>query len=401
MDQKEINNDKPLMCEKKPSMKRRSVHNDYYGRRVYMLTLAVEGRRAILGKLVGDVNDEANPPRIDLSPLGKAVQACWDNIPKYHPEVKCLKLQIMPDHLHGILFVERAIDIHMGQVVSGFKAGCNKAYREIYSEAVPLSTRMKAVPLSTRRAVEPLSPGKAAVPLDKENQVASSNMEPLAVSLNKESQAASSCYTAPPYSNLPLPSQMRLKKDDRSKGLLFERGYNDLINKHYDMLPRMLNYLDDNPRRLAIKRAHPDYFKVRFGIRIGEQTYAAIGNRFLLDHPDKLQVQCTRRLTDDEVRSTTEQYISKARQGAILVSPAISKGEQHVMRTALDEHLPIIFLTPWGFTTFSKPGHQYYNACAEGRLLILAPWEHQTQRIPLTRAMCLQLNSMTKDICQL
>ena len=365
MDQKEINNDKPLMCEKIPSMKRRSVHNDYYGRRVYMLTLAVEGRRAILGKLVGDVNDEANPPRIDLSPLGKAVEACWDNIPKYHPEVKCLKLQIMPDHLHGILFVERAIDIHMGQVVSGFKAGCNKAYREIYSEAVPLSTR------------------RAVVPLDK------------------ESQAASSCYTAPPYSNLPLPSQMRLKKDDRSKGLLFERGYNDLINKHYDMLPRMLNYLDDNPRRLAIKRAHPDYFKVRFGIRIGEQTYAAIGNRFLLDHPDKLQVQCTRRLTDDEVRSTTEQYISKARQGAILVSPAISKGEQHVMRTALDEHLPIIFLTPWGFTTFSKPGHQYYNACAEGRLLILAPWEHQKQRIPLTRAMCLQLNSMTKDICQL
>jgi hypothetical protein len=70
------------------------------------------------------------------------------------------------------------------------------------------------------------------------------------------------------------------------------------------------------------------------------------------------------------------------------------------MRAALDAHLPIIFLTPWGFNAFSKPGHQYFDACAEGRFLILAPWEHQNQRIPLTREMCLTLNGMTKSICE-
>lgn len=348
---------KSFMREKIPSMKRRSIHNDYYGRHIYMLTLAVEGRKAILGKLVGDISDEDDPPRIELSPLGEAVQACWESIPLFHPEARCLGFQIMPDHLHGILFVEHATDKHLGQIVSGFKAGCNKAYRLLYSEAMPLNTDKQAVPIST----------------------------------NKQA----------PYSDLPLPSVMRLKKDDRSKGLLFERGYNDLISKNYDMLPRIINYVNDNPRRLAIKRAYPDYFKVRFGISIGQQTYAAIGNRFLLDHPDKLQVQCSRKLTDEEIRTITELYINKARNGAILVSPAISKGEQTVMRTALNEGLPIIFLTPWGFTTFSKPGHQYYDACAEGRLLILAPWEHQTERTPLTRAMCLQLNAMVEDICKI
>ena len=91
--------------------------------------------------------------------------------------------------------------------------------------------------------------------------------------------------------------------------------------------------------------------------------------------------------------------LAKARSGAILVSPAISKGEQMVMRAALDARLPLIFLTPWGFNDFSRPGHQYYEACAEGRFLILAPWEHQNQRIPLTREMCLQLNTMTENIC--
>lgn len=345
---------KSFMREKIPSMKRRSIHNDYYGRHIYMLTLAVEGRKAILGKLVGNIRDEDDPPRIELSVLGKAVQECWEKIPKHHPEAKCLGFQIMPDHLHGILFVERNMENHLGQIVSGFKAGCNKAYRGLYSEAMPLNTNKQAP-----------------------------------------------CYTASPYSDLPLPSVMRIKKDDRSKGLLFERGYNDLISKNYDMLPRIINYVNDNPRRLAIKRAHPDYFRVRFGIRIGEQTYAAIGNRFLLDHPDKLQVQCSRRLTDEEIETATNAFIKKARNGTILVSPAISKGEQTVMRTALNEGLPIIFLTPWGFTTFSKPGHQYYDACAKGRLLILAPWEHQTVRTPLTRAMCLQLNAMVEDICKI
>lgn len=69
------------------------------------------------------------------------------------------------------------------------------------------------------------------------------------------------------------------------------------------------------------------------------------------------------------------------------------------MRAMLEARLPLIFLTPWGFNTFSRPGHQYYEACAEGRFLILAPWEHQNQRIPLTRDMCMQLNDMAAVIC--
>jgi hypothetical protein len=91
--------------------------------------------------------------------------------------------------------------------------------------------------------------------------------------------------------------------------------------------------------------------------------------------------------------------LGKARRGAVLVSPAISIGEQAVMRAALDAHLPLIFLTPWGFNAFSKPGHQYFEACAAGRFLILAPWAHQNQRFPLTRGMCLRLNAMTAAIC--
>lgn len=70
------------------------------------------------------------------------------------------------------------------------------------------------------------------------------------------------------------------------------------------------------------------------------------------------------------------------------------------MQAALDAHLPQIFLTPWGFNDYSKPGSLYYEACAAGLFLLLAPWEHQNQKIPLTREKCHQLNRITEEICQ-
>lgn len=377
-DTKKIEEKKRFAGAKKPSMKRRSGINNYHGRHIYMLTLAVEGRRPLLGTLEGGEEKAWVQP----TPLGKEVVKCWAAIPRYHSEVKLLAFQLMPDHLHGLLFVTEAMEEHLGQVVSGFKAGCNKAYRKFLGEgegrgeAVP---RLTQSPLGAGVFTEQSPFGKAAAP----------------------GPGTASTYAAAPPLPLPLPSQHRLKPDDKSHGLLFERGYNDLIAKGYDMLPRMSAYVKDNPRRLAVKRAHPDYFRVRFGLQTAGQQYAAIGNRFLLQHPEKVQVQLSRSLTDEQIQSKKAEFLALARQGAVLVSPAISRGEQAVMRAALDEHLPLIFLTPWGFNEFSKPGHQYYEACADGRFLILAPWEHQNERIPLTRTMCLTLNEMTKQICEL
>ncbi len=371
--------------EKIPSMKRRSNINDYYGRHIYMVTMAVEGRRPLLGTLRGSstvADGQEGAPCVVPTPLGQEVIRCWELIPQFHHEVRLLAFQLMPDHLHGVLFVQEAMEEHLGQVISGFKAGCNKAYRRLMMveavrglvEAVPQHTE-KAVPQHTEKAVPQQT--RTEVP-------------------QHTGKGGASAYEVVPP--LPLPSEHRLKKDDRSHGLLFERGYNDLISKSYDMLPRLTAYLHENPRRLAIRREHPDYFRVQFGVTVAGQTYAAIGNRFLLDSPDMGQVQLTRSLTDDQIAEERDKFLTMAKKGTVLVSPAISTGEQVVMRTVMDAHLPQIFITPWGFNKFSKPGHQYFDACADGRLLLLAPWPHQNERISLTRAMCLALNKMAEDI---
>jgi len=73
----------------------------------------------------------ADAPHIVLSELGKAVMQCWMDIPKFYHEVRVMALQMMPDHLHGILFVHKHMEEHLGTAIKGFKTGCNKAYRKL------------------------------------------------------------------------------------------------------------------------------------------------------------------------------------------------------------------------------------------------------------------------------
>jgi hypothetical protein len=125
-------------------MKRRSEQNDYTERGIYMVTLAIEGRKALLGTLVGnaDVTSGPDAPHVVLSPLGKRVGQCWLDISRYYPQVETMKLCIMPDHIHGVLFVHDRIERHLGHVINGFKAGTRKAARElgVIAEAVPQPT---------------------------------------------------------------------------------------------------------------------------------------------------------------------------------------------------------------------------------------------------------------------
>jgi len=188
--------------------------------------------------------------------------------------------------------------------------------------------------------------------------------------------------------------------DDREHGQLFELGYNDRILLYEGQLDRWRHYLSDNPRRLLLKREHPDLFRVRFGLTVAGHTMAAIGNRFLLDYPEKLQVQCSRRLSAEQVEQQKQHCLAEARRGVVLVSPSISTGEKAIMRAALDAGLPLIFLEKDGFTSYTKPGGQFFNACASGRLLILAPWEHHNRRSTITRPECLALNAMAKHLCE-
>ncbi len=316
MDWERYKSKKQWAGELKPSMKRRRVGHDYQGRCIYMITLVVKERRPLLGTLMG--NGETEPAVVEPTPLGRAVMQSLVNIPQFYPEIAIWTFQLMPDHLHFIVFVKERIPVHLGKVINGFKVGCNHVYKEIVKGDLPG---------------------------------------------------------------------------------LWEDGYNDMILDREGQLQRMKAYILDNPRRLAMKRSHPDLFKVQRNIQVGDYTFAALGNVFLLDAPCLLQVQCTRKLTTPQITTTVQQFLSHAQNGAVLVSPSISPGEKAVMKAAFEHGYPVIVLQENGFAPLAKPGGQRFDACAQGRLLMLAPWEHHNDRRVIKRNQCLDLNEMARVIC--
>lgn len=321
MDWEKYHSKKQWAGDLKPSMKRRRVGHDYQARCIYMVTLVVKERQPILCSITG--NGETEPVTVHLPPLGQAVLQSLDNIPNYYPEIEIWTHQLMPDHLHAIIFVKQRIPVHLGKVINGFKVGCNRAFRQFKEQG--------------------------------------------------------------------------LIKSDTSG--LWEDGYNDIILDQEGQLHRMKSYILDNPRRHAIKRAHPDFFQVQRNINVGDYTFAALGNTFLLDAPLLMQVQCSRSLTNEQITEKCRYFLSQAQNGAVLVSPSISPGEKAVMKTAFEHGYPVIILQENGFAPLAKPGGLRFDACAQGRLLMLAPWEHHNDRRLIRRDQCLNLNEMARVIC--
>ena len=336
MDRATFESQKAFAGEKKPSMLRRCVDNDYTARRMYMITMVTEGRKTLFGQVVGRseaVEPSSEAPHIALSPLGEAIGQIWKTIGSYHPEVKVVALQMMPDHLHAILFVKERMEKPLGKVLLGVKQACNQAFRKVMP------------------------------------------VEFVAVAQQYAQQS-------------------------RENGLLFAKGFNDQILLKEGQLERWLNYLKDNPRRLLMKRENPDLFRVQRGLIVAGFNFSAIGNRFLLERPLKIQVQCSRSISDSDLQAKMNECLRAARQGAVLVSPAISKGEKAIMRAAFDEGLPLVYLQENGFTDLAKPGGMRMDACARGQLLILAPWEHHNEKTIIKRGQCLELNEMARAICE-
>ena len=330
MDKETYRKNKRFAGEKKPSMKRRLVGHDYTRRGIYLLTMAVEGRRPLFGRVYGSSDDA----RIELSELGCAVRDEWFNIPNYHPEVKPLDLQMMPDHLHGIIYISEPLSQGLSGVVRGFKTGCGRAYRRLVVPSSSVATQSRQTP---------------------------SGSHP-------------------------------------EHGLLFEPGYNDLLLRNSEEYQRWKHYLRDNPRRLLMKRERPELLRPFFNMTLGTRTYNGIGNRELLKAPKRLAVRVSRRLVGKALEDEVNRYLEAARNGTILISPAISPGEKLVMRRAFDLQLPTIVVLRNGFTPLSKPKGEQFDACAHGHLLMLSVWEHLNERITLTAHDCQQMNLMALEL---
>ena len=374
------------------SMRRRRNGWNYKGPGLYMITLTLADRsRGWLGELeilgsklpstglggTGQVPSRllegALPApsdcRIALTPLGEAVAAAWREISANWPGVEALDLQVMPEHLHGIIRVVKPQGHPLGQIVGSFKARAT-------GKGKALGSKLPSTGLDgTRASARELTRG---------------------------------C----------LPPSL-LAGDS-----LWSTGFNDSILWTAERRARATHYLKTNPYRLAIRRFFPNLFKVQrdLVVDLGEGRtghFSAIGNHFLIDVPVLAQVQCSRSffayrrdgrgglLKGEPPAVETAEFREKwalasklASTGAALVSPCISEGEREIARRAFEAGYKVITLANKGFSPLYKPGGRLFETCAEGNLLMLAPakWPYQPGEKKMTRADALTLNQLASWI---
>ena len=106
-----------------------------------------------------------------------------------------------------------------------------------------------------------------------------------------------------------------------------------------------------------------------------------MGNMFLLDFALKQYLQCSRRVTPDDIERLRAATLERAANGYVTVTAAISEGEKAIARAVREAGFPLVILLKDGFPQvgsaherYYKPGGVYFDACAEGRLLLLEPY---------------------------
>ena len=182
---------------------------------------------------------------------------------------------------------------------------------------------------------------------------------------------------------------------------LFSPGFQDTILSGRGHLERMIHYIKDNPRRAAIKRLFPNFFQRLRKIPFGNGFFTGIGNAFLLDSASFYQIQASRRISDFDYQQKQEEMINAIYHNAIVVSPCISPAERQLARMAFDMKTPLIILKDKGFPPLFKPSGAYFDACAAGRLLMLAPsqWPFTPGKKIMTRLNACVLNALAQQIC--
>ena len=315
---------------------------------IYHVTMVVPSRDPLLGELIIPDNDPKQA-RVERTELGKAIVHILAQISVRHPEVRLLQYCLMPDHVHAVLYVTREMPVGIGTVVRGFWQGAKKIGREF-------SLKVLLVNADNIRDNE-------------QNHTPTSDNE----------QAPNSIFIENPFIR-PL--------------------------SHRGQLNAMMRYVKMNPQRLATKRLMPGFFRVQEGIEIAGCTYRGVGNIALLQAERYAPVHVRRTMVEEaehgdnkRLRDYMNGCVLAARKGAVMVSPFISQQEKAILDVLIKEKHSFIYIADNGFRDYYKPSDGLFDAVAEGRVLILSPWEYDAGKKHVTRAECVEMNRMAEDIC--
>lgn len=176
--------------------------------------------------------------------------------------------------------------------------------------------------------------------------------------------------------------------------IVFEEGFHDRIITSPEQLETVRKYIKANPSRLAVRKAHPEYFSRINNLVIDEANYHAYGNFQLLDCPFKEQVVVHRADTEEKRKRNHDLWLYTAANGGVLVSPFISPAEKAIREEADEVGGRVILIINEPMGERFKPCGRDFELCEEGRLLIISAGITGA----LSRQTCLFMNSLAKKL---
>ena len=338
----------------------RNPGHDYYGRGTYLITLVVSGREQLLSHFavgsesVGPMDSRALIP----TPLGEVVEQTWLRTPEaqaiHGNRVAVHACVCMPDHFHGVIEVMEPMEWSLGDIIQAFKAVCTSNWqRQQGMEAS--ANRPISVDLQDERTPEWL----------RDKAMMHDNEGALIRSLSKKQRQKYYTFVG------------------RKQQPLFDDNYDDTVCLDERHRQAMIAYVHDNPRRALLRKRLPNVMRRCLHVRIGNRSYGAFGNLFLIRWARKIQVQCHRRhpVTGQPYEETADyanerlKWETAIQEGCTaIVTPGVSGGELLIKNECLDRGFPLIHLQKEPIGAFWKPERRRFDACANGSLLILAPW---------------------------
>ena len=320
---------------------------DYRGRAIYHFTLPVEERYPLFGVIEGG---SAETAAVRLNAFGQRVCLLLRGLPQFYAKkgfaLKVLATRVMPDHIHLVIQVLEPLPRGIGAVVRGFKSACTSIYKREYYKGGENAAKMHE--------------GENAAKMHEDENAAKMH----------EDENANSTFV---HFDRIFAVTSTIWQSDKAY-------YHERILHAPGQLRHMIDYVKDNPRRLWLKKRHPDLFKIHRRTQTHGLIFTSLGNHFLLDWPDRQMVELSRSTPADEVEQRLAEALAAAQNGAITYTAAISKGEQLIARTLRQQGFPLVILLNDGFPKegspherYFKPGGVYFEACAEGRLLLLEP----------------------------
>jgi len=83
---------------------------DYSTNGYYFVTVCTKDKKCILGTTIDG--------RVKLSKIGRIVKNCWLEIPLHFNNVKLDEFVIMPNHIHGIVIIDKPDDVETRYIAS-------------------------------------------------------------------------------------------------------------------------------------------------------------------------------------------------------------------------------------------------------------------------------------------